>query len=179
MVKSFKELTGRAEALGWTVCDHRDSEYGGYVELYKYSPAGEDFSFTAYGDTIEKLVRDVQEYAADFDVDEHVDLWADNRGIGGCPGTFRELVRDAEAIQEMLDELALEISSGRKLIPEYILRKLRQRKGLLSDDTSMDAVFNNLPPDEIFSEVCEWEGLCGYALTIRRWIKDIFDVELN
>ena len=39
-------------------------------------------------------------------MDEHVELWVDSRGKNGVPGSIRELVKDAEAIDKMLQELA-------------------------------------------------------------------------
>lgn len=87
------------ERLDWTVHEYKD----GTVDLEKYSPAGEDFIFGVRAD---RFVREVKEYAAYFDVDEHVELWVDGRGKRGVPSSIRELVEDAEAIDKMLQELA-------------------------------------------------------------------------
>ena len=62
--------------------------------------------------------------------------------------------------------------------PEYIMRKLRQRRGLEEDDTSEDSDIGTLSPSEAFDEVCNWEGLIGYSSTIKRWIEDIYGVEI-
>lgn len=92
------------DALEWdcTKCDD------GTLELSKHSPAGEDFNFVIDG---KDICREIAEYAYDFDIDDHVDLWAEHRGTRGVPETFRELVEDAESIQEMLDELAEALNS--------------------------------------------------------------------
>lgn len=66
-------------------------------------PAGEDFIF---GVQKGNFVKNVREYADGFDVDEHVELWIEGRGKNGVPATSRELVEDAEAIRDMLNELA-------------------------------------------------------------------------
>ena len=50
--------------------------------------------------------RDIAEYAAEFDADEHAEMWVDKRGQNGVPNSIRALIDDADAIQEMLDELA-------------------------------------------------------------------------
>jgi hypothetical protein len=86
---------------GFSVYDNEDDAT---VELSKYSPAGEDFSFTADKDD---FVESVKAYAAGFCIDEHIEMWIDARRIGvrGIPST-RELVYDAEAIDKMLQELA-------------------------------------------------------------------------
>ena len=101
------------EALDW--CVHDDPE-DDYVELEKYSPAGEDFIF---GVQKGNFVKNVREYADGFDVDEHVELWIEGRGKNGVPATARELVEDAEAIRDMLNELAvaLTVASEKKGAP--------------------------------------------------------------
>ena len=88
------------EKHDWTI-DEIDTES---VELRKHSPAGEDFSFTA---DVENFVDSVKAYAAHFDIDEHIEMWIEARknGVNGVPST-RELVKDAEDIDEMLQELA-------------------------------------------------------------------------
>lgn len=100
------------EALDW--CVHDDPEED-YVELEKYSPPGK----TSFGVQKENFVKNVREYADDFDVDEHVELWIEGRGKRGVPATARELVEDAEAIRDMLNELAvaLTVASEKKGAP--------------------------------------------------------------
>lgn len=75
------------------------------VCIGKYTPAGEDFFFYV---SIQNFAEEVEEYAQDFDVDEHVERWIDarKRGVSGVPSTIRELLEDAEAIQKMLNDLA-------------------------------------------------------------------------
>ena len=96
-----------AELLDWSVIDLRKTGWSVesgtlQLEFSKHSPAGEDFSFVAYGATICELVSDVQWYANQFVVDDHVRV---TMNMPGAPG-LRELLDDAEAIHEMLKELA-------------------------------------------------------------------------
>ena len=88
------------EDRGWTVTVDND----GAVELEKYSPAGEDFTFSVRE---QNFVEDVKEYAAGFNIDEHIEMWvmARRSGTSGIPST-RELVKDAEDIDKMLQDLA-------------------------------------------------------------------------
>ena len=66
------------EGLGWNILgDPNDA----CIELQQESPAGEDFVFGV--DTADFL-KEVIEYADDFDIDEHVELWVEHRGEGGC-----------------------------------------------------------------------------------------------
>lgn len=89
------------EAHGWAVSSYTDD---GRVELEKYSPAGEDFIMCV---EVNNFPDAVMEYYEDFDVDEHIEMWVEARrnGTSGVP-TTRRLVEDAEAIDEMLKELA-------------------------------------------------------------------------
>ena len=89
-----------AERLEWEVVKYDD----GTVDFRKYSPAGEDFSFTV---NAKEAAKEIYEYYDGFDVDEHIEMWIEARknGVSGVPSTSR-LVEDAEAISEMLKELA-------------------------------------------------------------------------
>ena len=80
----------------------RDSD--GRVEIEKYSPAGEDFLICV---EVVNFPDAVMEYYESFDVDDHIDMWVEARrnGVSGIPST-RRLAIDAEAIDEMLKELA-------------------------------------------------------------------------
>lgn len=63
--------------------------------------------------------------------------------------------------------------------PENIMRYLRQRKGLELNDTTCDDEINLMTPNEAFEEVLEWDGLINYAYTIKRWIEDIYGINLD
>ncbi len=90
----------KLEQLDWIV-----NESESWIELEKYSPAGEDFIFSV---SVDNFVDEIKEYAADFDPDEHVTMWVEAKynGAKNIP-SIRELVEDADAIDEMLQELAI------------------------------------------------------------------------
>lgn len=105
----LNKLLAKAEELDWSynICTE---EYTGrsYVELEKYSPEGEDFIMTIEfdkGDEVDSFLEDLKEYADDFDVDEHVEMWIPSRGKGGCPSSIFDLLVDAKAIKDMIYEL--------------------------------------------------------------------------
>jgi len=101
------------ERLEWSIHEHEN----GTVDLEKYSPAGEDFIFTVEA---KDFAREVWEYAEDFDIDEHIMLFANGAGKNGTP-SIRRLCEDAEDIQEMLDELACALTEdSRSTIAEII-----------------------------------------------------------
>lgn len=96
-----KKFSDICECLEWTVRENDD----GTIELAKFSPAGEDFCFSVKR---EDFVSGVMEYATGFDIDDHIELWARAKleGRGDVP-SIRRLSIDAEAIAEMLQELAM------------------------------------------------------------------------
>lgn len=62
--------------------------------------------------------------------------------------------------------------------PESIMECVRQRWGLEKYDDSRDEEINELSPDEVLEHVCNWNGLIGYASTIKAWIGDIYKLKL-
>lgn len=107
-MRTFEEIIDGAESLGWSVSITVGRPNELECEFRKYSPAGEDFMFVAYGETAYDLIDDVQKYVSDFDQDEHV------RSVMNMQGAprIKELVEDAEAIEEMLRDLAEKLVYG-------------------------------------------------------------------
>ena len=91
------------ELLDWNVRHYTDGSGERRAELETWSPLGEnlvlDFS-------VENFVDEVKEYAADFSADEHAEPLIMNRGNNGIPNSIRELLNDADAIDQMLKKLA-------------------------------------------------------------------------
>ncbi|MDE5830856.1 MAG: hypothetical protein K2H53_04250 [Clostridia bacterium] len=56
---------------------------------------------------------------------------------------------------------------------------VRQRCGLEKYDNSKDEEINQLSPNEVLEHVCNWNGLLGYAYTIKSWIRDIYKLDLD
>lgn len=101
-----EKLIAKAEELGWKV--QIDEQMDGVdVNFYKYSPMGEDFGFNIYADSIEDVPDEVGKYYTYFDTEEHVEMWIEARrnGMRGVP-SIKELVEDADAIDDMLDKLS-------------------------------------------------------------------------
>lgn len=108
MNTNLEHLLAYIETLGWDVyCDG-----DGWVELSQFSSAGEDFSFTV---SENNLIEDVKDYAESFDSEEHAAMWYDagQSGVRGVP-SLHELVEDADAIQEMLNDLAMNLCAYRE-----------------------------------------------------------------
>lgn len=106
--ENLEELLDTAEEMGWSYRIYKEDSDRAYVEMKKSSPVGGDFSIEV--DFIEEseiisFLDDLYDVYASFDVDEYVDLYASQRGENGVPGTYRELLEDAESIEEMIKEL--------------------------------------------------------------------------
>lgn len=102
-----------AEELYWDVRWWEDVEEDKYVEFSKYSPAGEDFSFEVWYSHVSEIPEKVMEYYEEFDPEYHASLWADSAGRNGVP-RLRELIEDADAIEEMIRELAVAFDDIKK-----------------------------------------------------------------
>lgn len=106
--ENLEELLDTAEEMGWSYRIYKEDSDRAYVELKKSSPAGGAFSIEV--DFIEEseiisFLDDLYDVYASFDVDEYVDMYASQRGENGVPGTYKELLEDAESIEEMIKEL--------------------------------------------------------------------------
>lgn len=101
MKKLKKKYLTALEKLDWTVSGYTDD---GRVELEKYSPAGEDFLMCV---EVKNFPAAVLKYWEEFDADDHVEelIEAKRNGFRGVPRAS-VLVKDAEAIDDMLKELA-------------------------------------------------------------------------
>lgn len=107
-----------AEALYWGVRWDEDNIAGEKcVEFNKYSPAGEDFAFEVWYTHVSEIPEKIREYYEGFDPEEHVMLWANSAGSNGVP-SLRKLMEDADAIEEMIRELAVAFDDIKKEITE-------------------------------------------------------------
>ncbi len=93
-------------------CSHGDGSI--CWELEWYSPEGEDCIWVIDGEDDESFINDFQDYADNFDVDEHVEMYVDMRGQNGVPDSIRALLDDAEAIKEKLEDITRRLSSLNK-----------------------------------------------------------------
>ena len=78
-----------------------------YTELEFFTDAGEDFVFSVWHNgTKESFINAFCEYAADFDADEHAEMWVNMRGQRGVPESIRTLIEDADGIAATLETIA-------------------------------------------------------------------------
>lgn len=105
-MEKLKEII---EKLGWKIYeeDYAGGETG--WDIRQISPAGEDFGFTiCHNNDVATAIKEITQYAECFDEEEHVEMllaYAKHNRPSGMPG-IKELVEDAEEIQNMLNELS-------------------------------------------------------------------------
>ena len=111
-----KKIEDVAEELGWSV-DWQTQEYPKgktekLVEFSQESPAGEDFSFCVFYDTLYDIAHEIYTWWQDFDIEEHVKMWLDakSNGVGGVPDVVT-LVEDAKEIEDMCKQLWLAVDT--------------------------------------------------------------------
>lgn len=106
-IHSLEDLQTAIENHGWNITAYNDS----YWDISQFSPAGEDFFFTInHNNSVKKAIEEISQYANDFDVDEHIEMWVEARQIDNNRLnvlSIRRLAEDAESIQEMLDDFAM------------------------------------------------------------------------
>lgn len=102
-----------AEQLDFSV--HVTSEGSKYtLDFQKYSPAGQDFSFTIEIETEcdETDIADkINEYYENYDVSYETYIWLDNTGHGanGAPYEMIDVYNDMKECEQYIKELADEI----------------------------------------------------------------------
>lgn len=106
-----EKITDLLEANDISLCGLEEQDGRCWSEMEWYTPEGEDFIFTVWFDgTDADFIRKFAEYAADFDPDEHAEMWVDSRGKNGVPNSIRALIDDADAIKKMLRIVAADLA---------------------------------------------------------------------
>ena len=106
--KELQRMLDKAEESDWSYSVYEEPSQNSrtYVEMGKFSPAGEDFSMIIDFDAEDQCssFRDsLESYYEDFDIDEHIEMWVEAKrsGTSGVP-SIRRLVKDAEDIDDMI-----------------------------------------------------------------------------
>lgn len=123
-IRTLEELQEYLEDNGWQVLDNTREWL-----LMKASPAGEDFRFViAHDGDFDKAVQNIQQFAGDFDAENHFAKWMNAKRNGNYQSTHlaglpneQALMADALAIKQMLEELADGVSQfGQKSLGETL-----------------------------------------------------------
>ena len=109
MASWYNKVVDVCEVLDWSVSTPKENDP--YWEFEKYSPAGEDFCFSIIAKNLAELKGELQYYYENFDREDHVYelLEAKRNGFRDVPD-LDTLVEDSQAIEDMLEELAMEVN---------------------------------------------------------------------
>ena len=153
------------EENGWTI---EEVSFGGNdkgLELFKYSPAGEDFSFVVNSaDDPNEIIKNIFEYEDEYDPNEHMSIWVENAGQNGTPDLMT-LAEDAKDIGKMIEELADAIRAEQnKPISELVdnenkIEEIKETK-LQEDDEDTDKELEKIDEEEneaLDNLIQEWE----------------------
>ena len=77
----------------------------------------------------------------------------------------------------IIDRCDMRLENNPNKYPEYIMMCVRQKLGIDAYVDSRDEKINKMSANEVFEHVCNWNGLLGYADTIKAWIEGIYKVE--
>lgn len=111
MQNSFIEmLEENLERIDWYFSVTNSQNSWDDIDFNYTSPAGEDFWFSVCCETPYELYKEVEEYANDFDAEEHASMWieAKARGKKGIP-SLRGLIDDADEIKKDLIKLSQQV----------------------------------------------------------------------
>lgn len=103
-MKIAKKLIGMIEDHDFKIYQEDDNVF----EFQKYSPAGQDFSFTIDTEgSLDYFLHNILEYYCDFDVSYETSLWLDSDGHGknGAPYDMKDLYEDMKVCHEFIIEL--------------------------------------------------------------------------
>ena len=152
------------EENGWTI---EEVSFGGNdkgLELFKYSPAGEDFSFVVNSaDDPNEIIKNIFEYEDEYDPNEHMSIWIENAGQNGTPDLMT-LAEDAKDIGKMIKELADAIRAEQnkpisEIIDDNKVEEIKETK-LQEDDEDTDKELEKIDEEEneaLDNLIQEWE----------------------
>ena len=159
----------------FNVCADLDWNVTAYEESYwlnKFSPLGEDFSFSV---SKKHPVKDAISYIESYDEELHAVAWIIQKWHEGAevPGSLRDIVDDAEAIGVMLDTLANTLDEKAR----YVNIRVTDIKYVTDDEDAHDlletfeVLVNTLgedgvPDDDIISDE-ELEDVLSNYITSR------------
>ena len=49
----------------------------------------------------------------------------------------------------------------------------------LEDTLENRESIQQLAPDEVFDTLLNWEGIIGYTIKIKNWVKEVYDIDLD
>lgn len=114
-----EELTDILNNNDISVYSAEQTENGMSIGLEFYSDLGENVIIDIDCKDKDDFIKKFEEYAQDFDVDEHAEMWIEGRGTNGVPESVSDLLEDAQSIKNFLVQVSDEIE-GKEHTAFYI-----------------------------------------------------------
>ncbi|MDD7461851.1 MAG: hypothetical protein PUK67_05185 [Prevotellaceae bacterium] len=115
----IQDIIKVAEQKGWKTFIKEDDKGMVNIEFYQFSPYGQDFGFSVSGhkNKPEMLIEAMDSYYKSFDVDYEAYLWIgeDGHGKRGAPYHIKDIVKDMEAVEEMIYQLLVTLEHERTI----------------------------------------------------------------
>ncbi len=182
-MKLSKRIEEILEEFDLALCgeiSERYNEKGEYdVDMEMFSPEGEDVIVSLiYDGTETDFIRKFIDYANEFDVEEHAEMWIERRGTNGVPESIKDLLEDAEWIKGTLlkvaealnnpDDESEELNSmDREQFYNYILKNynISGEAGRLIDNILRFVEENYTEENEQYNALCSLlNGTIGLGL---------------
>lgn len=162
------------EKEGWKV-----SECDKIFELSKYSPLGEDFSFTVER---KNPVKGLEDYYDSFDPEEHAAMWIQAKMQKGnpaqVPGSLEDLCHDADAIEDMICDLYAAVREAMTVkVKIYNIRYETDGQRVKGLPKTMELEVD-MQEEEIESEFDLEEYLRNYISDTTGWLHNGFSWKL-
>ena len=107
MKKFKKDIVKILKDNGFVIGEITKQSNGICVELNQSTPLGEDWWVVIFFDgTNNGFIQEFYNRAYNFDIDEEVEVYVENRGKNGIPNSIIDLVEDAKWKQKILEETA-------------------------------------------------------------------------
>ena len=105
-----------AEEQGWAVTIDEQNGSNVTFNFSKFTPQGQDFSFTAdtFDNDPDVLLENIFDYYQDYDPDYEAYLWIgeDGHGQNGAPYHIADIVADMNAAEDMVYQLHTALSNA-------------------------------------------------------------------
>lgn len=105
-----------AEEHGWSVMIDEQNGSNVTFNFSKFTPQGQDFSFTAdtFDNDPDVLLENIFDYYQDYDPDYEAYLWIgeDGHGHNGAPYHIADIVADMKAAEDMVYQLHTALSNA-------------------------------------------------------------------
>ncbi len=111
----LKHIISTAKENGWNVSSNKLNNECVQFEFSKFTPYGQDFNFASElsNNDPSTLIENIKTYYEDFDPDQEAYHWIgeDGHGRNGAPYHIKDIVNDMEAVEEMIYQFYIALTT--------------------------------------------------------------------